>query len=171
MGKPADSSDDDFRLSDKGSHSPNISRLKRQKRRSTRDQPTGLTPHESSFQDDKADVISIPDSLDQEDDKFVPDSGDNSIGDPVPPDNAVSSPMNDNDRSVENAADSLREVDENSNDISAAASLEADRYLLGDDFEDNEKQVPKPGAPAEQDDTLDQSDTGLLFIFLFFYIY
>lgn len=73
-----DSSDEEFRLSD-GSLSPAFSRLKRPRRSSTHEH-LSLSPHPSSFQDDKDDVIHVPDSLDNEDDNAViPDSAENSL--------------------------------------------------------------------------------------------
>lgn len=64
----AESSDDEFRLSDK-SASPQPSRLKRSRRRSGRDHvPSSLSPRDSSFQDDKAGIIDISGSLEDEND-------------------------------------------------------------------------------------------------------
>lgn len=73
-----DSSDDDFHLPE-GSQSPSSSRLKRPRRRSAREH-TSLSPHPSSFQDDKDDVIFVPDSLeDEENDGIVLGSTENSV--------------------------------------------------------------------------------------------
>lgn len=61
-----DSSDDEFRLSEK-SLSPQPSRLKRPRRRPTRDQvPSSLSPRDSSFQDDKSGIIDLSGSLENE---------------------------------------------------------------------------------------------------------